>query len=68
MNYFHADRFVWQPFMLYFCNSENLVSGTGRLDDESYYRDNIHLDGSGLLKYFEYIEKTLNYCYMFPNK
>ena len=44
------------------------VSGPGRLNDESYYKDNIHLNGFGILKFFEYIVKTLNYCYKSPNK
>lgn len=39
------------------------VAGSGRLDNECFYRDNIHLNNVGLSKYFEYIVKTLNYCH-----
>ena len=48
-------RFALKDFILQ-------ISGLGRLDDEKYYRDNIHLNRTGLAKYFEYIVKTLNYC------
>ena len=57
-------RDAFNRFLKRFCLKDFIlqVSGPGRLDNVKYYRDNVHLNRTGQLKYLEYIVKTLSYC------
>ena len=40
-----------------------MVAGKNRIDCASYYRDGVHLNRVGLIKYFDFIKCTLAYQY-----
>ena len=39
-----------------------MVAGPNRLDNEGYYRDEVHLNRLGLRKYLTFIKSTVDYC------
>lgn len=39
------------------------VQGPDRLDDQKFYRDEVHLNSEGLSRYFNIIRNTLSYAY-----
>ena len=54
----HFNRFLKNK---HFKDCLMQIQGPGRLDEERYYRDGVHLNSNGLKKYFEIIENTLSY-------
>ena len=38
------------------------VTGPGRLDNENYYRDEVHLNSVGIQKYWSLLKSTIAYC------
>ena len=60
---FHVRRVQVNNFLKAFKGKDHIfqVSGPGRLDNSSLFKDSVHLSRRGLLRYFSMIEKLVRY-------